>query len=76
MCKYNKYSIFHSEYINSLPYVSGDLMEGLASKGLDKDYTHLLTGYVASPSFLNCIIQVVKQLKKHNPNLIYGKAYK
>uniref|UniRef100_A0A1B6ED04 Pyridoxal kinase n=1 Tax=Clastoptera arizonana TaxID=38151 RepID=A0A1B6ED04_9HEMI len=48
-----------------------DLMEDLESKGFDKDYTHLLTGYVASPSFLNYIEKVVKQLRKNNPDLIY-----
>ncbi|XP_044740537.1 pyridoxal kinase [Chrysoperla carnea] len=45
------------------------------SEGLDKNklnfYTHLLTGYVGSPSFLRRIAEEVKKLKTINPNLIY-----
>lgn len=47
------------------------------SEGLDKNklnfYTHLLTGYVGSPSFLRRIAEEVKKLKTINPDLIYGK---
>lgn len=46
------------------------LMDGLHRNGLDC-YTHLLTGYVGSASFLKHIAQVVKQLREVNPNLIY-----
>lgn len=45
------------------------------SEGLDKNklnfYTHLLTGYVGSPSFLRRIAEEVKKLKTINPDLIY-----
>ncbi|PSN32051.1 Pyridoxal kinase [Blattella germanica] len=47
-----------------------DLMDGLHHNGLNQ-YTHLLTGYVGSPSFLKKIAQVVQELRKINPNLIY-----
>lgn len=49
-----------------------DLMDGLKENGLDF-YTHLLTGYVGSPSFLNQIANVIRHVKSVNPNLIYGK---
>lgn len=48
-----------------------DLVEGLSENDLDY-YTHLLTGYIGSVSFLNKISSVVKQLRNRNPNLIYG----
>ncbi|XP_015124262.1 pyridoxal kinase isoform X2 [Diachasma alloeum] len=48
----------------------GQLMEGLAGNDLDH-YSHLLTGYVASSSFLKKISQLVPILKEKNPNLIY-----
>lgn len=49
-----------------------DLMEGLRVNGLDF-YSHLLTGYVGNPSFLNQIASVIRHVKKVNPQLIYGK---
>lgn len=50
----------------------GQLIDGLAENDLD-NYTHLLTGYVGSASFLRRIAQVVKNLKQKNPKLVYGK---
>lgn len=47
-------------------------MDGLHHNGLDY-YTHLLTGYIGSSSFLKYIAQVVKQLRQVNPDLVYGK---
>lgn len=47
-------------------------MDGLRHNGLDY-YTHLLTGYIGSTSFLKYIVQVVKQLRQVNPDLVYGK---
>nr|CAG4649489.1 EOG090X09AY [Scapholeberis mucronata] len=52
---------------------SGDLAElmmGLQVNELD-NFTHLLTGYVGSVSFLEEVYKIVKQLKEKNPNLIY-----
>ncbi|KAF2905739.1 hypothetical protein ILUMI_00452 [Ignelater luminosus] len=47
-----------------------DLVKGLSMNDLDH-YTHLLTGYIGSASFLNRIASLVKHLKEINPNLIY-----
>lgn len=55
-------------------FLSDDLVDGLAQNNLDK-YTHLLTGYVGSASFLRRIALLVTTLKRKNPNLIYGKLY-
>ena len=46
-------------------------MAGLKSNDLD-NFTHILTGYVGSASFLEEVYNTVKQLKEKNPNLIYG----
>ncbi|KAK7063279.1 hypothetical protein SK128_022569 [Halocaridina rubra] len=48
----------------------GDLIEGLKLNGIDK-YTHLLTGYIGSSSFLEKVKSVVEHLKAVNPKLIY-----
>ncbi|XP_072979885.1 pyridoxal kinase [Typha angustifolia] len=47
-----------------------DLIEGLAANDL-LYYTHLLTGYIGSVSFLTTILQVVDRLRSINPGLIY-----
>lgn len=48
-----------------------ELTEGLAHNGLDSTYTHLLTGYNRSKSFLTHIANIVCQLREKNPGLIY-----
>ncbi|GLV41361.1 Pyridoxal kinase [Carabus blaptoides fortunei] len=47
-----------------------DLIEGLKLNNIDH-YSHLLTGYVGSPSFLNQIAEVIRHVKTINPNIIY-----
>ncbi|KAG0598656.1 hypothetical protein M758_12G091300 [Ceratodon purpureus] len=46
------------------------LIEGLEANDL-LHYTHLLTGYIGSVSFLETVLRVVKKLRTVNPNLIY-----
>ncbi|KAG0562880.1 hypothetical protein KC19_9G179100 [Ceratodon purpureus] len=46
------------------------LIEGLEANGL-LHYTHLLTGYIGSVSFLETVLRVVEKLRSVNPNLIY-----
>lgn len=57
-----------SFYVNWVP---GQLMDGLRDNDLDR-YSHLLTGYAGSASFLKTIARLVNDLKKKNPGLIYG----
>jgi len=47
-----------------------DLVEGMHTNDL-LHYTHLLTGYIGSVSFLETIVKVVKRLRETNPDLIY-----
>ncbi|KAG0594585.1 hypothetical protein M758_UG090600 [Ceratodon purpureus] len=46
------------------------LIEGLEANGL-LHYTHLLTEYIGSVSFLKTVLRVVEKLRSINPNLIY-----
>ncbi|XP_047485183.1 pyridoxal kinase-like isoform X2 [Penaeus chinensis] len=48
----------------------GDLIDGLKDNSIDF-YSHLLTGYIGSKSFLEKVKSVVEHLKTVNPNLIY-----
>ncbi|XP_074308337.1 pyridoxal kinase [Silene latifolia] len=47
-----------------------DLIEGLEANNL-LFYTHLLTGYIGSVSFLNTVLEVVTKLRSVNPGLVY-----
>ncbi|KAH6754938.1 pfkB-like carbohydrate kinase family protein [Perilla frutescens var. hirtella] len=47
-----------------------DLIEGLGANDL-LYYTHLLTGYIGSVSFLNTVLRVVDKLRSINPRLTY-----
>ncbi|KAG5317571.1 PDXK kinase, partial [Pseudoatta argentina] len=47
-----------------------DLVDGLVQNDLD-NYTHLLTGYIGSASFLKRVALLITTLKAKNPNLIY-----
>ncbi|KAG0521571.1 hypothetical protein BDA96_08G172900 [Sorghum bicolor] len=47
-----------------------DLIEGLEENQL-LHYTHLLTGYIGSVSFLETVLQVVDKLRSVNPDLLY-----
>lgn len=49
-----------------------ELIEGLQANDL-LEYTHLLTGYIASVSFLETVVKVVKALREKNPGLVYSK---
>jgi len=47
-----------------------DLLTGLRDNDL-LDYSHLLTGYVGSESFLRKISQVIKEVKSKSPGALY-----
>ncbi|KAM6567110.1 hypothetical protein CsatA_026238 [Cannabis sativa] len=47
-----------------------ELIEGLEENNL-LYYTHLLTGYIGSVSFLNTVLEVVNKLRTVNPKLTY-----
>ncbi|XP_071913436.1 pyridoxal kinase-like isoform X3 [Coffea arabica] len=51
-----------------------DLIEGLEANDL-LYYTHLLTGYIGSVSFLNTVLKVVDKLRAINPGLTYEGGF-
>lgn len=61
------------------PSVQGDviggeqvlkIVDGLEANGL-LAYTHILTGYIGSVSFLRAVVDIVKRIKKLNPDVVY-----
>ncbi|XP_054263413.1 pyridoxal kinase [Macrosteles quadrilineatus] len=63
------YGVFKGQVLNENHL--GELVEGLKINQLDQSYTHLLTGYIGSPSFLYKVAEVVHHLKKVCHNLTY-----
>ncbi len=49
-----------------------NLVQGMQESNL-LEYTHLLTGYIGSVSFLETIVRIVSLLRERNSDLIYGK---
>lgn len=62
------YKVFKGQVLNDKDLE--DLADGLAQNGLH-NYTHLLTGYIGSASFLKRVILLVTTLKAKNPDLTY-----
>ncbi|KAL4361168.1 hypothetical protein GQ457_04G023630 [Hibiscus cannabinus] len=62
------YPTFKGQVLNGRELL--DLIEGLEENNL-LYYTHLLTGYIGSVSFLNSVLEVVDKLRSINPNLTY-----
>ena len=48
-----------------------DIVAGLRLNGLLQQYTHVLTGYVGSASFLRSLVAVIRELKQANPAIVY-----
>lgn len=48
-----------------------DVFQGLVLNDLHKRYTHLLTGYVGTPDFLEKVGDIVSTLRGVNPNIVY-----
>ncbi|XP_015591886.1 pyridoxal kinase [Cephus cinctus] len=62
------YKVFKGQVLNAQDL--DDLVDGLSTNDLD-NYSHLLTGYVGSASFLRRIAKLIHVLKQKNPDLIY-----
>ena len=48
-----------------------ELFDSLKKNDLIKRYTHILTGYSRSKSFLEKLAQIVQEIKIANPNVVY-----
>ena len=47
------------------------MVDGLESNDLLENFSHILTGYIGSATFLNAVSDVVTRVKSKNPNLKY-----
>lgn len=62
------YKVFKGQILNDKDL--DDLVDGLTQNNLD-NYTHLLTGYIGTASFLKRVALLITTLKSKNPNLTY-----
>ncbi|XP_055377779.1 pyridoxal kinase [Condylostylus longicornis] len=63
------YKIFKGQILNDNDLE--DLYDALEKNDLIQKYSHLLTGYIGSVTFLKKIIEIIKKMKSKNPNLLY-----
>lgn len=68
LCCHTGYKCFKGQVLQSTELK--DLFDGLKQNDIHF-YSHLLTGYCGSPTFLREIVEVFKELKQKNPSLIY-----
>ncbi|XP_065175233.1 pyridoxal kinase-like [Sycon ciliatum] len=69
LCNHTGYAHFAGQVLQSSDFDT--LVNGLATNGLTHEYTHILTGYVGSESFLQSVCRTVKELKESNPDLTF-----
>ena len=47
----------------------GEILEGLEANNLDDGYSHVITGYVGTPTFLRALAKTVRDLKAKSVRL-------
>lgn len=62
------YKCFKGQVLNSNDLAC--LYDGLKENGISS-FSHILTGYIGSQSFLEKVAEIVVDLKKKNPSLVY-----
>ncbi|OWF50214.1 pyridoxal kinase-like isoform X2 [Mizuhopecten yessoensis] len=62
------YKVFKGQVLNAADM--DDLYDGLKCNNIHH-FTHLLTGYIGSKSFLEKVGEIIQNLRKQNPNLTY-----
>lgn len=68
-CCHTGHSVWQGQVLDETDLTT--LFDGLIQNNLHTSYTHILTGYMRSLSFLKKVYDVVKQVKISNPNAIY-----
>ena len=63
------YSAFKGQRLNGTELEA--VVEGLTVNGLMGAYSHVLTGYVSTESFLRAIMATVREVKRANPRAAY-----
>ena len=49
----------------------GEILEGLEANNLDDGYSHVITGYVGTPTFLRALAKTVRDLKAKSVRLAH-----
>ena len=49
----------------------GEILEGLEANNLDDGYSHVITGYVGTPTFLRALAKTVRDLKAKSVRLTH-----
>ena len=49
----------------------GEILEGLEANNLDNGYSHVITGYVGTPTFLRALAKTVRDLKAKSVRLAH-----
>uniref|UniRef100_A0A914KR17 Pyridoxal kinase n=1 Tax=Meloidogyne incognita TaxID=6306 RepID=A0A914KR17_MELIC len=49
----------------------GEIFEGLCDNKLEREYSHILTGYCGEPTFLQKVARIVKHCRQYKPDLLY-----
>lgn len=71
LCNHTGYKTIKGQVLSEVDLA--ELFDGLVANDLHFSYSHLLTGYVGNDKFLREISRIIKQLRKSNPNVIYGE---
>ncbi|XP_041351850.1 pyridoxal kinase-like isoform X2 [Gigantopelta aegis] len=65
---HTSYKVFRGQVLDDKDV--SELYDGLKSNNL-LDFSHILTGYVGSKSFLEKVAEIIKDIRSCNPNLVY-----
>ncbi|XP_070568031.1 pyridoxal kinase-like [Ptychodera flava] len=68
LCSHTGYKVFQGQVLNAEELKT--LYEGLKINEIDQ-YSHVLTGYVGSESFLKEVVNIVKEMKQKNPKTLF-----
>ncbi|XP_071954997.1 pyridoxal kinase-like [Antedon mediterranea] len=68
LCTHTQYKVFKGQVLNADELKC--LYDGIKENDINR-YSHVLTGYVGSTSFLREVIRVVKDAQQANPNMVY-----
>ncbi len=69
LCNHTAYKVFKGQRLDGEALDA--IVDGLRQNGLLATYSHVLTGYVSSVTFLTAIASAVKDIRAANPGAVY-----
>lgn len=67
LCCHTGYSVVKGQILGAADLE--DLFDGLKQNGLHVDYSHILTGFVSSSSFMSALADTIRELKSANKKI-------